>query len=215
MAAQKRPFTGLLRKPISADDAPAGSLKRAFALPPDRDDILAYVADQVATRVLELDKFFKLNSRSADIWEKRAKALIANQFGVESHDGEWWNRLTWYLAFRYVPGFSIKGTGHRKRGHPVEWDFSRLAQLFSDVEFLRKTAKLTIRNICNKLPKRKGYETRWGKYTGDSLRKAYLEAKKRRGDMFFYYFLHGLESTIPANGIDPIEAAIEKHALKI
>jgi len=43
MASQKRPFTDLLRKPIYLDDAERRWLWPTLALPPDKDDLTAYV----------------------------------------------------------------------------------------------------------------------------------------------------------------------------
>jgi hypothetical protein len=93
MASKKHPFTGLLRKPIDLGEAPARSLRAALALPPDENDRLAYAKTQLRARWKSLDEFFELNSRAADIWERRAKAVIERRFGISSSGRRWWKNL--------------------------------------------------------------------------------------------------------------------------
>src|SRR5262249_47862978 len=208
MAAQKRPFTGLLRKPIHLNDAKPGWLKPQFALPRDTDDLKAYVRDEYAKRLVELDEFFGLNSNAADIWERRAKALIGYEFGIESNGKEWWPRFALDLAARYVPGFKIKQLGQKKSGRPHTWSDQRLAQLFADVEFLKRKTGRSARNICGKLPAKSGYEKRWRDYGGDMLRKKHLEAEKRRSDPNFEMLLCGPNALFSPGGVDRIAASI-------
>jgi hypothetical protein len=210
------PLTGLLIKPIRPDEAKTQGLRASFALPPDESDIKAYVLSEIKARFAALDTFFRLKSDSPDIWERRAKALVAYQFDLQPDcpDQEWWLAFTWYLVSRHLPGFALKSPGEKKRGAPREWTFKRLAELFADVEFLRRKTRLSVTSICRALPKRKGYERRWGNFGAQALRKAYVEAKKlRRQNFLFELELCG--PSIAANGIDPIQAAIDGHSLKI
>jgi hypothetical protein len=215
MATQKRPLTGVLRKPIRLDDAKAGWLKSQFALPRNTDDLKAYVRDEFAKRFVELDEFFGLSSNHADIWEKRAKALIRYEFGFESNGKDWWAQFALNLAMRYVPGFKIKQLNQKKIGRPSKWNDQRLAQLFADVAFLKRKLGRSVSDICGKLPTKSGYEKRWRCYSGDMLRKMYLEAKKRRSDLNFEILLCGHEAVFAPAEVDRIAAAIKRHALKI
>src|SRR2546428_3234746 len=94
------PLTGPLIKPIRPDEAKPQGLRASFALPPDESDIKAYVVSEIKARFAALDTFFRLESDSPDIWERRAKALVAHQFGLQPDcpDQEWWVAFTWYLA---------------------------------------------------------------------------------------------------------------------
>jgi hypothetical protein len=66
--------------------------------------------------------------------------------------------------------------GQKKHGAPREWDFWQLAQLFADIEYLKRKANWSVRKICEELPKTKGYKQRWGRYKPDRLRRAYSQA---------------------------------------
>jgi hypothetical protein len=216
VATQKRPLTSLLIKPIHLEDAKPRGLRASFAQAPDESDIKAYLVSEIKARFAALDTFFRLKSDSPDIWERRAKALVAYQFDLQPDcpDQEWWVAFTWYLVSRHLPGFALKSPGEKKRGAPLEWTFKRFAELFADVEFLRRKTRLSVTSICRVLSKQKGYERRWGNFGAQALRKAYVEAKKlRRQNFLFELELCG--PSIAANGIDPIQAAIDAHSLKI
>jgi hypothetical protein len=215
MASRKHPFTGQLLKPIHLAEAKSRGLRAALALPLSDDDLLAHIQDELSARWPEFDEFFGLSSDAADIWEQRAKALNRREFGIEPDDPRWWERLTLGMCSRYVPGFSIKLPNQRKRGAPVEWTTTRLAQLFADVECRRKKTGMSIRAICMWLPNSKAYGKRWHKYGAEALRKAYLEAAKCRRHLLFELELCGPDALIPASRTDRIEAAIDRHALKI
>lgn len=218
MTSKKRPMTGRLLTPIHTDDARARGLRASFALDPDRSDIFAHVEEEWQARWADFDEFFgiKTNDNGTDIWQQRAKALLARQFNVDLRDPRFWGRIATRLALRYVPGFSLKGPGQKRRGAPREWNDEQLCQLFADVEFLKKKASMGVRAACEALPRRKGYGKRWGRYRGDALRKAYTNANNlRRRVLLFELELCGAAASIPANRIDPIEAAIELHALKL
>jgi hypothetical protein len=209
------PLTGPLIKPIHLGEAKPWGLRASFALPPDESDIKAHWEREVITRLDALDSFSGLESDSRDIWERRGKAVFAYLFDFQSdrRDQEWWMAFTCHLL-RFVPGFTVKMPGEKKRGAPREWTFKRLAELFADVEFLRRKTRLSVNSICRALPKRKGYESRWGNFGAQALRKAYVEAKKlRRQNFLFELELCG--PSIAANGIDPIQAAIDAHSLRI
>jgi hypothetical protein len=185
-------------------------------LPPSVDDVLAYIQDELNARWADLDQLFGLDSRAADIWEQRGRALIRHEFGIEPSDPLWWERLTIRMCCSCVPGFKV--TSRKKSGAPVEWTTTRLAQLFADIEYIKKTRRISVSQICKRLPKNKAFKAyweRWGKYGEQALRKAYSVAKKCRRNLPFELGLCGPAALIPANGIDRIEAAIERHALRI
>ena len=168
-------------------------------------------------RFVELDKLFGLASDSADIWQQRAKALVEHEFGIPSKAAatDWWSLLAYQLALQFAPGFSLRPIGKKKHGAPPKWTNERLAQLFADVEFLHKKTGMKVRRICVSLPQREGYRKRWGHYSGDNLRKAYARAKKRRQDPMFELELCGTDAMIRTNGMNGIEAAIKRHALRV
>src|SRR5262245_25088089 len=117
---RKRSFTGRLLKPIDLDDAPAGWPRDMLRLPPDNDDIFNHIQSELGARWTELDKRFGLNGKAPDIWEQRGKALLGYLLGLPPDDPNWWGRLSLRLAWRNVPGFSLKLPGRRKRGAPRE-----------------------------------------------------------------------------------------------
>jgi hypothetical protein len=214
MAADKRSFTGLLRKPIRLDEARAPDLHRAFALPPTEADVVDHIDDELEVRWAELDRCFGLDGTPGDVWEHRAKTLIAHDLGIAAHDQNWWGRLATRLACRQVPGFSIKYATQRKRGAPTKWTSDRLAELFADIEYLKRNRKVSIYAACGILARNKRYEPRWGKYQPKALEKSYLQAKKQRGRIMFELNLCGPDALIADNRINRVEAAIERHALK-
>jgi hypothetical protein len=217
MTARKRPLTGLLIKQIDLDQAKPRDLRKPFAQPPDETDIKAYVVSETKARFAELDTFFKLKSDSPDIWKRRGKALLEYQhdFHFDRSEQEWWMACTYCLACRHVRGFTVKRPGETKHGAPREWTFRRLAELFADIEFLRRKTRLSVSRICGTLLRRGAYAKRWAQFGVEALRKAYSEAKKlRRQNLLFELELCGLAAAIPANGIDPIQAAINSHGLR-
>jgi hypothetical protein len=120
-----------------------------------------------------------------------------------------WGRLTVRMATREVPGFSLQI--RRKRGAPREWINERLAQVFADVEYLKKTTGKNVQEICLTLLRTGRYAKRWRNHKGQALRKAYSKARrKRRKDPLFALELSG----IAARSGDAIDVAIERHALK-
>jgi hypothetical protein len=215
MALRKPPYTGILLKAIHLDDVKPRGLRAAFAAPADESDERKHVEDEFRERLAALDKFFGLSAKSRDIWQERAKALLSRQFDVDPNDPQWWQALSARLLRENVPGFSIKSHGDKKHGAPQEWDFWQMAQLFADVENLKRNKHWSVRKICDELPKTKGYKQRWGRYKSDRLRSAYSQANKlRKENVEFLLILSGGESLIPARGIDPIDAAIQRHALR-
>lgn len=217
MAARKRPLTGLLNKPIHLGEAKPQGLRELFALPPGKSDIETHWGRELTKRFGAFDSFFGLASDSPDIWERRGKAAFAYLFNFQSdrRDQEWWMAFTCHLLRDRVPGFSVKMPGEKKHGRPLEWTFDRLAELFADVEFLRKKTGLSVSAICGLLMRQKLYAKRWGQCPVEVLRKAYSTANKlRRQNFLFKMELCGPAALIPANGIDPIRAAIDRHSLK-
>jgi hypothetical protein len=208
-------FTGSLVKKIDPDEAPALGLRRALALPPSEEDIAAHIESEERARWIAFDRHFGLDSTATDIAERRAKLLIAHDTGTDAADPQWWERVAIVLARRHVPGFSTRDPLKKKKhGAPREWTDERRAQLIADIEYLRKTSGKSIREICKILPRLTGYSARWGRETCEALRTEYGQAKKRN-DVLFDLIFCGAEATIPANGIDRIAAAIQRHALQI
>jgi len=214
MASRKRPFAGILRKPIDLAEAPARGLRATLAVPPDESDLEAYARSELDRRWIALDEFFGLNSKAPNIWEQRAKALIERRYGLSPDAPQWWGRLVIHLAKGCVPGISFRQAAKKKHGAPSKWNDERLAQLFADVEYMKAKHRMTVRGICELLPKKKEYALRWGKFNAAGLRKAYLEAKKRSDQLLFKLVLCGAAATIPASRTDTIASAIELHALK-
>jgi hypothetical protein len=215
MATQKPPWTGLLRQPIYPVDAPARGLRVSLALSPDESDVSTYVEDELKARLAAFDKFFGLDPHSGNIWEQRAKSLVEREYRVRSTNSNWWRNFALAMMVRHVPGISI---GTKKKGAPRHWTFELLAQLFADVEFLKKKTGKSASHICKILPKTKGYKERWGgrPRTPGALLKAYKGATKLIDrDFLFALELCGGDVLIPAKGTDVVEAAIERHALKI
>jgi hypothetical protein len=211
----KRPFTGRLLKRIDPGDAKAREWRAALAAPRDKSGLAAFLQSEFQARWRELDKFFDLDMQQSDIWRLRALALIEHKFGIQSNDPRWWERLATKLAGHYVPGFSIKKARDKKHGAPLQWSHEQLAQLFADVEFLKKSTDGSVRYVCAELPKRKVYKGRWGRYKEATLRKAYSRAQAlRQNSLEFTLYLCGGEIFFNENPSDPIKAAINRHALK-
>jgi hypothetical protein len=209
-----KPFTGDLRKPIDLTEAPARGWGAALALPPDESDLLVYARSELASRFKSLDEYFGLKSNAPDIWEQRAKALIARKCNIDPSDPNWWGKLTLYFAKGHVPGLSFRRGDRKKHGAPREWTDERLAQLFADVEFLKRTTKLSVNELCKRLPRATNYARRWGSHGTDALRKQYLEAKRRSCEPRFQFVLSGRAEIFTANRTDLVDAAIKLHALK-
>jgi hypothetical protein len=214
MAARFRPFTKLLRTPIRLDEANQGWMIAPFGLGQDPDVLRAHVDKEADKRFVEFDRFFGLRSRNANIWEMRAKALIAREFGVDVAEKRWWENLTRRLAVRFVPGFTIKMIGDKRRGRPAIRSDTHFAQLFADVESYRRNTGWPKGKTFKHLRTKRGYKRRWRRFNAEKLRKDYEEAKKRRANPRFEFFLCGPSALLAADR-DRITGAIEKHALKI
>jgi hypothetical protein len=208
-----KPFTGSLRKPIDLSEAPARGLRAAFALSPDESDLRSYAVSEIAVRLKSLDELFGLNSNARDIWEQRAKALIARRYNIDPSDPIWWERLTYSLALNHVPGFSFRAVNKKRHGAPREWTDEQLAQLFADVQFLKSTTKLSVKEICKRLRSSKNYVKRWGRYRPPGLRKQYLKAKSLGRGLLFQFVLCG-PAAVSATNSDRVSIAIERYALK-
>jgi hypothetical protein len=211
---RKRPLTGLLLKPFRIDDVPARGLRLALGAPPDASDLEAYLRGELDARWAELDKYFGLSSERSDLFEMRAKALIGYCFGIRSDDPRWWERLAWAMVTRHIPGFSSSRSGRKKRGAPIKWPLQRQAELFADVEYLKRKTGKSGSAICKTLPRRRGYTKRWDAYGAEALRKAYTNAKGNQ-DLLFRLELFGPEILMKDKQIDPIDAAIKRHALRV
>ena len=120
------------------------------------------------------------------------------------------------MARAYIAGFSIKCADETKHGAPVEWTPGKLAQLFADIEFIKKKDGISVRKVCEVLPKKNGYGPRWGSYNPHNLRNQYSNARKLlNGPIEHRLILCGGDALISGKNIDLIDAAIEQHALKI
>ena len=206
-----KPLTGCLRNPIDPTAAPARGLARSLGLPPDANDVRSYARSELKVRFAALDEFFGLDFNAQDIWQQRAKALVARKYNIDPSASDWWVELTLCLAQKHVPGLSFKRADKKNHGAPRQWTDEKLAQLFADIEFLKRTTKLSVKNICDRLPHSKNYVKRWGCYRPPGLRKQYLKAKYLSRGLLFQFVLCGL-SAISTNNIEG--AAIEQHALK-
>jgi hypothetical protein len=208
-------FKGLLLKKIDLRDAPARGLREALALPPDENDVSAYVQQEEATRWAAFDETFGLDTSAPDIAVQRAMALIEYDTGVSSDDSLWVEHVSMAFARRHIPGFARASAGSNRHGAPVEWTDQQQAELIADVEYLRRKTEKSVKEICETLPRQKGYAQRWGRYSGEALRKAYTKARKASGGLLFQLKYFDAAATIPTNSVDPIDAAITRHALKI
>jgi hypothetical protein len=208
-------FNGLLLKKIDPTVAPAQGLREALALPPDEDDVSAYVQGEEAARWAAFDKSFGLDTTAPDIAVQRVIALIEYDTGVSSDDPLWLEHVSAALARRHIPGFAKAAIGSKRHGAPIEWTGQQQAELIADIEYLRRKTRKNVKEICKTLPKQKGYAKRWGRYSGETLRKAYVKAKKISRGLLFQLEYFGAGVTIAANGSDLVDAAINRYALKI
>jgi hypothetical protein len=207
-----RGFTGRLLKPIDLGKAKARGLRAQLALPPDESDRRAHFRGEVEARLPELKKFLGLPPDDRDP-ERLAKALVERELGIPRDAPNWWDRFAAYLTWDRVPGFRSGKKGH---GAPRKWAPEQLMQLFADVEFLKKKTGQSVPKICKRLPTTKGYEERWGKWSRDALRKAYVMANKlRREHGLFLLELCGGEALMREKRVDLIEEAIKRHALRL
>jgi hypothetical protein len=216
MPTNNQSFRGSLLKPIHLGDAKARGLRAVFACPPDESDEIAHVVEQFDMKWPDFDKRFGLDSSRADIWEQRTKLFISRDLQIPLDDPHFYMRAAMKFAFRAIPGFSIKLPHEKRHGGQSEWPVQRMAQLFADIEFWRKKTKKNIREICNLLVRMPQYAERWADCGPANMCKIYSMTKKRlKKDLLFILEVCGPEATIPSNGIDPIEAAIKLHALKV
>jgi hypothetical protein len=208
---RKRPFFGLLLKRMDIFEAPSRGLRAALAADPDESDMIAHLKEELEARWRALDEFFSLDGKATDIWQQRTRALIEHEFGVRPNDPDWCKRLAVKMACHLVPGFSVRNPGQRRRGGPREWTNQRLAQLFADVEYLKRTTRKSVQEICRTLLRKGPYARRWGIHRPEALRKAYSTANKlRRESLAFAAELSELAATRP----NAIDVAIELHSLK-
>ena len=150
--------------------------KAEFAL--HLDDVKAFAIDECDKRLVAFDLLYRIEPHRADLWEQRVKALLAHTIGIKLNEP--WKNIFWHLAPHHVPGFRFKQIGQRKSGRPSKWTDQRLAQLFADVEILKRKQGLSVSSICRLLPNKVGYGRRWKGFKSTALRNAYLEAKKHR-----------------------------------
>jgi len=212
---RRKQFKGLLLKKIYPSAAPALGLRRAFAQPPNEEDIAVHIQLEQAARWAAFDETFGLDTTAPDITVQRLITLVEYDTGVEPIDPLWVDRVADVLARRHIPGFSIATAASKRHGAPLEWTGRQQAELFADIEFLRKKTGKTVKEICRTLPNEKGYSKRWRRYSSEVLRKAYTKARKNSRGLLFQLEYFGPKATLPAGCTDPTEAAIRRHALKI
>lgn len=211
---KKKQFKGLLLKKIDPNAAPARGLRLSLALPPDEADTAAHVQEEEAARWAAFDKFFSLDTAAPDITVQRIITLIEYDTGINPDDPLWVDHVAAKFARRHIPGFSLVGAGSKRHGAPVEWTGQQHAELIADIEYLRNKTGKSVRQICRDLPRHKGYAKRWGRYSSEVLRKEHARAKKLSRGLLFQIEYFGT-AEMPDHGIDPIDAAIKRHALKI
>jgi hypothetical protein len=204
-----RSVLGLL-KPIYLDDAPARGIRAAFALPPDRDDYLAYFCDTCSARLVEAAAQLGLSITDPSFCKRIGKTLIMHKPELVKNFDEWPHVILAALLT------TIRSPGSRKAGRPRESN-EVLAQLYADVSFLRRKTKLSDRAITSStLRKTKGYKERYGSFKAGALREKYRQAVKLKdSDWQFRALLFGPGGLMTANKIDPVGAAIEVHPLQI
>jgi len=120
-------FTGILRKPVDLDEAPARDFRACFAIPADESDRKAYAVSQFEARWEAFDHCFELDSGSRDIWQFRVMALLAHIHKVDRTDPRFWAKLALRIANGRVPGLSLKKSDKKRHGAPREWSDQRLA----------------------------------------------------------------------------------------
>jgi hypothetical protein len=92
--------------------------------------------------------------------------------GINPKDPDAWMRLAVSLAVVHVPGFRIE----HPAGAKLFWTDERLAQLFADVEVLRKR-KFKVARACQKLASDERYRERYEGCSDATLRRCYMEAR--------------------------------------
>jgi hypothetical protein len=156
-----------------------------------------------------------LDSAGRRIWLGRLAAIVKREFGIRLDEPYWDLRLFWCLACERIPGFSIKGPDENRHGRPNKWDKQRQLELLGDVEQIRENnKKLSRTQICRSLPHKPGYCERWGKFTPASLCKAYSQARKQRVWLIFEAGLSDPMGRTFPEGIDSVESALKRFALK-
>jgi hypothetical protein len=213
MSVTKNELLSLRRRRIDPGDARPRGLRAVFDVPPDESDMVAHIVDEMCSWVAELD--FRLGKPDCEEGDfaRLAKLLLAAEFNVDPSDPRWWESLAQKLLSRQVRQL-MKRPSKKKHGAPLEWTDQRYCELFADIEYLKRSNGISVRKICETLPRRTGYAERWGRHRSGALRKRYTEANKLRRGVLFQFILCGAAATIPANGIDHIEAGIKRHALK-
>ena len=90
---KRRPFAGLLCKPIDLADAKPRGLRVSLAEPPNESDVKTHIMEEIEARYIALDTFFSLDSNSLNIWEERAKALLTYRFEIPAYALQSWEHL--------------------------------------------------------------------------------------------------------------------------
>jgi hypothetical protein len=199
--------------PVYLDDAPVTGLERAFALPPSREDYENYVLQTWRGRLHEGAANMGM-AVGREFGEALSDALIMHNPKLLRKAGSRENVIWYALAD------SIRRPGYPKNGRPRD-SYDRLAQVYADLNFLKRKTGLSIRVICQNIlnplmhKKYKLYEERYHGLNAVSLRKKYQQAAKlEKTDFRFVLFLSGHEGLLPNNDNNAMDAAIERHALK-
>jgi hypothetical protein len=199
-------------KKIDLTEAKPRDLRAALAVPADENDVLAYYEDELKARIRELNEFLELDAGENNP-ERLAKALIEREFGILRASSNWWHEFAAYLVLNHVPGFSVD-KDNKKHGAPRRWTHERLAQLFADVEFVKKRTSLSTTAICKILRTKKSYKQRWGNHSVAALRTAYVQAHELLRENTSFFLQLGGGEVLMGKDADLIKVAIERHALQ-
>jgi hypothetical protein len=207
-------FSGVLRKSIDLDDAPARGLK-CTSLPPEEEDRLVYQLEQILARLDALDRHYNIAPNTPHIDFARAKALLSDIYKIDASNPKFWMELSMALALRHIPGFSHRRPDKKKHGAPREWTNERLTQLLADIEYCKKTTGKTVKDICQRLPRASGYASRWGNCTGQGLCRQYSRARRLNCGLLLQCDPSSkVNAAVSGPDVDTIDAVIEGHALK-
>ena len=102
--------------------------------------------------------------------------ILLKHYGIDKNDNNRWFMLALNLAATHVPGFGIEH--EKKTGRPKEWDETKLAKLYLDVEELKRELaengySTQITNVCRTMARKEPYK----EYTGKTLSNQYYNSK--------------------------------------
>ena len=156
VASKKRPFTGLLLKAIDVDDARLRAC--ALRLPCHRTE---------ATGWLTLEpNFGTMGSVRRILWTELQRRRYLGSSGGQGASSPVNSRLApmtrncgasscaWQSPT--CPAFeSLGNPAKRNIAHPANGMMNDWRELLADVEYLKRTRRMTVRQICQQLPRKK------------------------------------------------------------